>query len=95
MASIRERIIKELEARGVKLPCSRCGHNQFSLLEDFARIDLQSDFKNISLGGPAVPCAMVACNKCGNISFHALGALGLMDEVNKPETEKPKGASNE
>jgi ribosomal protein L37E len=95
MASIRERIIKELEERGANLPCSRCGHNQFSLLEDFARIDLQKDFKNISLGGPAVPCAMVGCNKCGNISFHALGALALMDEVNRIGPEKPKGASNE
>lgn len=88
MSSIRDRIIKELEKRGAKLPCSRCGHNQFSLLDDFGRVDLQKNFNNISLGGPAIPCAMAACNNCGNVSFHALGALGLMDEVNKAEPEK-------
>jgi hypothetical protein len=93
MSSLKERIIAELEKRGAKLPCSRCGHRQFGLLDDFARIDQQSDFKNISLGGPAIPCVMVACNNCGNISFHAVGVLGLMDEVTKNET--PKGGSNE
>jgi hypothetical protein len=36
---------------------------------------------------------MVACTNCGNVSFHAIGALGLMDELKKPE--KPKGESNE
>jgi hypothetical protein len=93
MSNIKERIIKELQSRGARLPCSRCGHNQFTLLDDFARIDQQKDFQNISLGGPAIPCAMVACTNCGNVSFHAIGALGLMDELKKPE--KPKGESNE
>jgi hypothetical protein len=36
---------------------------------------------------------MVACANCGNLSLHAIGVLGLMDEVKKPE--KPKGESNE
>ncbi len=93
MSSIKDRIIAELEKRGAKLPCSRCGHRQFMLLDDFARVDQQSDFQNISLGGPAIPCAMVACANCGNLSLHAIGVLGLMDEVKKPE--KPKGESNE
>lgn len=93
MTSIKERIIAELEKRGAKLPCSRCGHREFALLDDFARIDQQKNFSNVSLGGPAIPCAMVACRNCGNVNLHALGVLGMMDEVTK--TENPKGGSSE
>lgn len=93
MSNFRGKIIKELEKRGAIKPCSRCSHNKFTLLGDLARVDQQKDFKSVRLGGNAIPCAMVACSNCGNVSFHAIGILGLMDELTKPEEEK--GDSND
>jgi hypothetical protein len=33
---------------------------------------------SLVLGGPTIPVAIAACNNCGAITFHALGALGLL-----------------
>ena len=43
---------------------------------------------NIRLGGPMVPIAIVACTKCGAITMHALGALGLLDNQGDKNGEK-------
>ena len=95
MSNIRNRIKEELGKRGAVLPCARCGQNKFGLMEDFARVEQQKNFQNITLGGPSVPCAVVICENCGNISLHALGALGMMDAVSPKEEEEEKGESNE
>jgi uncharacterized Zn finger protein len=69
-------IIKSLETKNAKLPCSRCGANRFEIVgETF--IPLQKDPSSIVIGGPAIPTAIVACSNCGNISQHALGVLGM------------------
>jgi hypothetical protein len=94
MTTLREKIIAKLNERGALLPCSRCGKNKFALLDDIARIDQQKNMSVVSFGGPSVPCATVVCENYGNVSLHALGALGLMAEVSPPE-EKKNGGSNE
>ena len=95
MSDLKQKVIQALESKGARLPCSRCGHAKFSLLDDFARIDVQRDFRSISLGGTAIPCVMVACTNCGDVNFHALGALGLLDAVKEvPQAPAEKGESN-
>jgi len=77
---IKENIEKLIEAKVAVLPCARCGHQSFSLLNGFVSLPLSQEVsKNVVIGGPSVPCAVIACCNCGHIEFHALGALGLLN----------------
>lgn len=73
----RNKVIAALEARGAKLPCSRCGHNQFEIVGETI-LPLQSDPNVLSIGGPSIPTVIVGCSKCGYVWQHALGSLGLI-----------------
>ena len=81
----KEKIIKVLDERGAKLPCPRCGNNNFTLLDGYFNQTIQTELKGMVIGGPSVPSAVVACSRCGYLSQHALGALGLLpkEEVKK------------
>jgi ribosomal protein L37E len=78
-------IIKALESAGVKLPCPRCGNDSFTLLNGYFNHTIQNDPKGMVLGGPSLPSVVVACDRCGYLSQHALGILGLLpkEEVKK------------
>jgi predicted RNA-binding Zn-ribbon protein involved in translation (DUF1610 family) len=71
-------IIKILTERGAKLPCPRCGNPNFILIDGYFNQFIQPDMKDINLGGPSIPSVIIACNKCGFLSQHALGVLGLL-----------------
>jgi hypothetical protein len=70
-------LIKSLESKNAKLPCSRCGENKFEIVGE-SLIPIQTNPNSIVIGGPSVPTALVACSNCGNISQHALGVLGML-----------------
>ena len=72
----RNKVIAALEARGAKLPCSRCGHSQFEIVGG-TTLPLQNDPNVLSIGGPSIPTVIVGCSKCGHVWHHALGSLGL------------------
>ena len=74
----KQRIIQALEERGAKLPCPRCGNQQFTLVNGYFNQTIQTELKGIVIGGPSVPSIVVACTRCGYLSQHALGALGLL-----------------
>jgi hypothetical protein len=74
----KKKIISELEARKAILPCPRCGNTAFTLLDGYINTFVQSDLRNINIGGPSIPSIATACNQCGFISAHALGVLGLL-----------------
>ena len=78
-------IIKALEYSGAKLPCPRCGNSSFTLLNGYFNHTIQNDPKGMVLGGPSIPSIVVACNRCGYLSQHALGILGLLP---KEEAQK-------
>ena len=61
-----------------KIACPMCGHAQFTIADAYVRNDLQSDIKNVTLGGPSIPAVAIICNNCGFISQHAIGVLGLL-----------------
>lgn len=72
------KIIEILEKRGATQPCPRCGNKNFSILEGYFNQTLQTELKGMVIGGPSVPTVVVVCSKCGYISQHALGTLGLL-----------------
>jgi hypothetical protein len=77
---IKEKIGKMIVAKDAVLPCARCGQQNFSLLNGFVSLPLSKEVSNnVVIGGPSVPCAVIACCNCGHIFFHALGALGLLN----------------
>lgn len=78
-------IIRALEARDAKLPCPRCGNRSFTLLDGYFNQTVQANIKGMVLGGPSVPSVVLACNKCGYLSQHALGALGLLQKEEAKE----------
>ena len=86
----RGKIADALTKQGAVKPCSRCSHDKFQIIEGLAAIPLQNNLKTFSLGGTNIPCALVACQQCGNVSFHALGALELMEEFNKTQKKDEK-----
>ena len=74
----KNKIIKRLTERGVNRPCPRCGNNDFSIIDGYFSQPLQPDVTSGKIGGPSIPSVVTACNKCGYLSQHALGALGLL-----------------
>ena len=52
---------------------------------------MQDRLNGIVLGGPSIPSIPIICNRCGFISSHALGILGLLP----PKTgDNQKGGEN-
>lgn len=75
----RDQIAKLLTERGATKPCHRCGHTNFAVIDGYSSFSLQDSLEGgLVLGGPAVPVVTVACTKCGAITPHALGPLGLL-----------------
>lgn len=76
-------VIEALSVRGATRPCPRCGNAQFTLLEGFFNQPLAGDLSGATgpmafTKGPTVPSVVTACAKCGFLSQHALGVLGLL-----------------
>lgn len=76
----KQKIIKALEDRGAKFPCPRCGNQQFTLMDGYFNQTIQTNLKGMVIGGPSVPSVVVVCTRCGYMSQHALGALGLLSK---------------
>ena len=80
----KQKYIQILNDKKATLPCARCGNTNFSILDGYFRHEVQQKLDgNISFGGAHIPCLAVACENCGNISMHALGALGLLPQGEK------------
>lgn len=74
----KKKIITALNDRGATLPCPRCNNNNFTLLDGYLNQTIQTELKGLVIGGPSIPSVVVACNRCGFLSQHALGVLGLL-----------------
>jgi hypothetical protein len=82
----REDIVKRIGEKGVNRPCPRCGADKFTLVDGFAvfgRVDELQDEGVRNL----VPSVCVACNRCGYLTFHALGPLGLLPTDQPPPAQ--------
>ncbi len=87
----QDSIIAALKRVGANQPCPRCGNTEFSVLNGYDNVWItQTIDGNLFPGGPrgpafSVPSALLACTRCGYLSTHALGALGLLppDETSR------------
>lgn len=80
----KEKIAKAIQEKGALMPCQRCGKTNFSVLDGFVSVPLaQQIYGGIVIGGPQVPTAVIVCDNCGNLNYHAIGALGLSNEQKK------------
>ena len=86
----KDKIIQALTDRGAKLPCPRCGNDTFTLLDGYFNQIIQPEPKGIVLGGRTVPSVVVVCNRCGYLSQHALGVLGLLPKEESKTMEEVK-----
>lgn len=75
----QDQVIKALTEKGVNRPCPRCGNNNFEVVGE-AIVPINDNPTAIVIGGPAIPVVLVACSRCGYLTHHALGPLGLMKE---------------
>jgi len=73
----REDIVKRLHEKGVNRPCPRCGGEAFSLVDGYAVFGLVNELQDEGVQN-LVPSVTVACSRCGYLTFHALGPLGLL-----------------
>ena len=89
----KQKIISELNNRinlG-NLKCPMCGNNHFIIADGYFNTMMQDHLNGIVLGGTSIPSIAIVCNKCGFISSHALGVLGLLPKQNE---DSQKGGEN-
>ena len=68
--------------------CPMCHNRQFTILDRYMVSPVQEDFR-VSTGvtPKTVPALTIVCTRCGFMSQHSLGILGLLDKnYNKEET---------
>lgn len=80
----KDDIAARLTERGATNPCPRCGNNAFTVIDGYINHTLQDELRGLVIGGRSIPTAVIACNRCGFLSLHALGALGLLPESKEP-----------
>ena len=66
------------------IECPICHNKQFIIADGYFNSSIQGNLNGMSLGGPSIPSIGIICNRCGFISHHALGVLGLIP----PPTEE-------
>ena len=80
----KKEIVARLDERGVRLSCPRCGNNSFAILDGYFNQSIQDELMTgLVVGGPSIPSVITACNKCGFMAQHALGALDLLPKKAK------------
>jgi ribosomal protein S27AE len=74
----QEEIIRVLQAKGVDKPCPRCGNEKFELIGE-SGLQLQENPNPLmwEIMGPVVPVILISCSRCGFLTQHAQGPLGL------------------
>ncbi|MGC1023810.1 hypothetical protein [Pantoea agglomerans] len=83
----RQQAIKKLTEKNALLPCHRCGHKSFGIVDGVTSYSLVNDHSmigSVMVGGPSLPVLHVFCENCGALTSHSLGILELL----------PKGEEN-
>ena len=79
----KKKIIQALANRGANQPCPRCRNQSFTLVDGYFNQPIQTELAGLIIGGPSIPSVVVVCTKCGYMSQHALGVLGLLPREEK------------
>ena len=77
------------------IECPMCHNRHFAILDGFLVLPVPDDYKtSIFQAQKSMPAIAVICTKCGFISQHALGILGLLDKDKQKETKKQEEEEN-
>lgn len=71
MNEYQAKVIALLEKKDALSPCPRCKHEEFTMNDSpfgFGAVDG-------SWAGMAMPCAILACKKCGYVFLHSIKIL--------------------
>jgi hypothetical protein len=72
----RQIVMAALNARGVRA-CPLCANNGWTLGEELVTASTTSLAGGMVIGGPTIPMIQLVCNRCGFVSHHAVGVLGI------------------
>lgn len=59
--------------------CPMCHKGPFAIVDGYFVPSLLNQYSSPALGMNGIPMAAIVCNNCGFVSFHALGAIGLLN----------------
>lgn len=74
----KQKIIQILSEKINTLKCPMCDNKNFSIADGYFFNLIQDNLESIKLGGVSIPTIAIICKKCGFVSQHALGTLGLL-----------------
>ena len=74
----KKKIGVALQNRQQNLTCPMCQNKNFIMADGYFNNSMQTNLEGFELGGPSIPTIAIICDKCGFVSQHALGVLGLL-----------------
>lgn len=83
----KEKIIETLVRKVPSLECPMCHNRRFILADGYTMLGVQDSKDHWVMGGSMMPVIGLVCSQCGFISFHALGALGLLGKKEEENTD--------
>lgn len=75
--------IAALQKSGIAGDCPLCKQNQWVVHEVPVSLPVYNVSGKVAFPGESMPAAAMICKKCGYMSLHSLGALGLLDQLKK------------
>lgn len=74
-------ILDKVKEKAGKLKCPVCSGSDLGIAPGFSNVTLQNKIDgSLVSNGPMVPAVYTVCNKCGAMTPHAVGVLGLLNE---------------
>ena len=75
--------------------CPMCHNRHFTILDRYVVSPVQDDYKvTTGLIQKTIPALTIVCTKCGFISQHSLGILGLLEKSDIKEEDIPEKDSS-
>lgn len=72
----KKEVMRQLKGK-MTSGCPMCDHRSWTIGDELVAAPATSLEGGIAIGGPFVPMVQVICQRCGFVSHHAAGALGI------------------
>jgi hypothetical protein len=80
-------VIQTLQKKGMTGDCPMCKKNAWVVHEVPISLPVYETNGKVTFPGTSMPAAAMICKNCGFMSFHSLGALGLVDKTKQQPPE--------
>lgn len=81
----RQRIMRTLDDAGAVLPCHRCGHEGYAVLDGYLIENTQTQLRNLVISGDnRLPCVATVCARCGCLTQHVMNVAGVTASCTSP-----------